>query len=544
VHPFHDEGPGAPAVSDNAREVGSMSFSTISRSGVAVAVLVAVSTTVGIAPAQAEPGCTSGMLDLNGDGHKDVAVGAPDATVNGKAGAGLVEVRMRTDAGEVVRTVTAPLPKAGDHFGAAVGDVDLSSHEDEGIICSSLVVGAPGWDAGSDLDAGAVFVFPTLDATPVRLDQNFNEESPGTQADAHFGAVLTEQSTGSGDNQLVRDPVFYASAPDYDLGVTTDAGVVQRIRLAGSGNPAVEEIQTISGSSGFRGQAEKGDRFGAAMTGTPYPDELVVGAPGESIGSATSAGEIWFWTPDGQSQQVINQNTAGIPGTAETGDGFGSSVFLGTEVANAAHLRGHDVAVRLFVGTPREDLAGKADAGGVVQLGYTPPTGPGGHGRLVTSGALFWTQDSAGVAGAPEAGDLFGSATESLDLTTAGIPTFVTGAPGEDLGSVKDAGAGYTLGGNRSYDQNTAGVPGSVEAGDRFGAVLGSWRDIGAAPPPSVPPGPGTWSSGLLVGAPGEDAGRGVVVRGLPHGSVAAGTQWVRTANGAARYGAALSATR
>lgn len=187
--------------------------------------------------------------------------------------------------------------------------------------------------------------------------------------------------------------------------------------------------------------------------------------------------------------------------------------------------------VRLFVGTPREDIAGKADVGGVVQLTYAPPGALGQHGHIVTSGARFWTQDTSGVAGSAEKGDLFGSAVESLDLTTAGTATFVIGAPAGDIGSIRDAGAVFTLGGSRSYDQNAAGVPGSVETGDRFGATLGSWRDIAVdLPHSSVPPGPGTWSRGLLVGVPGEDAGRGAVVNGLPHGSVPAGTQWLRGA--------------
>jgi hypothetical protein len=515
-----------------------VSFSIVP-SGIATIVLVAASTTIGVSPAQGEPGCITGMLDFNGDGHKDVAVGSPGATVDGKAGAGRVEIRMRTDAGEVVRIVTLATPHAGDHFGAAVGDVDLSAHGDTLGACSSLVVGAPGHEAAGDTDAGAVFVFPTLDASPLRLDQNFNEEAPGTQPNAHFGSVITEQSTGS---QRDRAPVFYASAPDYDLGVTTDAGVVQQITLTQSGNPAVAEVRTITGDSGFRGTAERGDRFGAAMTGTPYPDELVVGVPGEGIGSAARAGEVWLWTPE--VVQVVNQNTAAVPGSAESGDGFGSSVFLGSEVASAAQRGGHTVPVRLFVGTPREDISTKTDAGSVTQLGYAPPA-PGGRGRIVTSGARAWDQDSPGVAGGTEPGDQFGSAVESLDLTSAGTPTFVVGAPGEDIGTIRDAGGVYTLGGTRGYDESSPGVAGSAETGDRFGATLGSWRDIAVdLPHSSPPPGPGSWSRGLLVGAPGEDAGSGAVISGLPSGTVTSTTQWLGGTGPGAQYGAVLSATR
>src|SRR4029078_5755106 len=94
--------------------------------------------------------------------------------------------------------------------------------------CSSLVVGAPGQDVNGEVDAGAVYVYPTLSSAPTRLDQDFNKEAPGVQGRAHFGGVITEHRTGDAEVELSRAPVLYASAPDYDLGVTTDAGVVQR----------------------------------------------------------------------------------------------------------------------------------------------------------------------------------------------------------------------------------------------------------------------------------------------------------------------------
>ena len=54
------------------------------------------------------------------------------------------------------------------------------------------------------------------------------------------------------------------------------------------------------------------------MSATPFPDELLVGAPGESLGGATRAGAITFWTPG--TVQYLHQDSAGIPGVAETGD--------------------------------------------------------------------------------------------------------------------------------------------------------------------------------------------------------------------------------
>lgn len=505
--------------------------------GLAAATLVA-----GVPAAQAEPGCVSGMNDFNNDGRKDVVVGIPNASIDGHAGAGAVEVRMRDEGGAAFsRTITAPNPHAGDHFGAAVGDVDLSSHVDEMDGCSSLVVGAPGTDVNGEPDAGVVYVFQTLDSAPAMIDQNFTDEAPGTQPGAHFGAAVTEQSTGSNGNNLVRPPVFYAAAPDYDLGVTTDAGVVQRIDIEVTENGLTSSTQTITAASGYLGSSQVGDRFGAAMTGTPYEDELVIGAPGRTTGSAKKAGAIFFWTPT--KRQLITQDSTYVPGANESGDAFGSAVFIGSEVKNAAFTTGHDVPIRILVGVPREDVAGKADAGGVMQLTYTPHTETDGHGRIYLPGAVFWTQNTAGVAGSAETGDLFGSSVESLDLTSGGAVTFVAGAPGEDLGGVIDTGGVATLGGNQWYDEASPGVPGTRERGDRFGAVLGSARDIYADRGSPEPPGPGQWSRGLLVGSPGENTGDGTIVIGLPHGSVTSGTRINPPVLDGA-YGSALGATR
>ena len=190
------------------------------------------------------------------------------------------------------------------------------------------------------------------------------------------------------------------------------------------------------------------------MSATPFPDELLVGAPGESLGGATRAGAITFWTPE--SVQYLHQDSAGIPGAAETGDGFGATIFLGSEVDMAAQRIGEDQAMRLFVSAPFEDVNGQADAGAITQLVLDPPLGQGTRSKVVVSGARSWTQDSAGVAGGAEAGDRFGVSVGSLDLQPSdenggnipdpGAPLFVAGAPGEDIEGVVDAGAVLSLG--------------------------------------------------------------------------------------------------
>jgi hypothetical protein len=85
---------------------------------------------------------------------------------------------------------------------------------------------------------------------------------------------------------------------------------------------------------------------------------------------------------------------------------------------------------------------------GVPQEPHFPGTiGPGevnvfygGVGGLRSHGQLF-TQDSPGVVGGAEPGDRFGSALAAGDFDHDGFADLAVGVPGEDVGSVADGGA-------------------------------------------------------------------------------------------------------
>ncbi|MDX3867552.1 FG-GAP repeat protein [Streptomyces europaeiscabiei] len=64
------------------------------------------------------------------------------------------------------------------------------------------------------------------------------------------------------------------------------------------------------------------------------------------------------------------------------------------------------------------------------------------------------------------------------DVTGDGYPDIAVGVPGEDIGSIRDAGSvvllkggasGLTGTGAQAFDQSDSGVPGASEAGDEFG---------------------------------------------------------------------------
>jgi hypothetical protein len=125
-----------------------------------------------------------------------------------------------------------------------------------------------------------------------------------------------------------------------------------------------------------------------------------------------------------------------------------------------------------------------------------------------------------------------------------GYADVAVGAPGEDIGTVADAGAvwllrgsrtGLTGTGARSFDQNTAHIPGTAEADDAWGAQV------------RLADTDGDGRAELLAAAPGENAGDGAVwllpASGdgpLAEGSWSYGAADLGAAAHAARFGAVI----
>jgi hypothetical protein len=128
----------------------------------------------------------------------------------------------------------------------------------------------------------------------------------------------------------------------------------------------------------------------------------------------------------------------------------------------------------LAVGVSSEDVGAIVDAGAVNVL-Y------GSAGGLSGSGSQLFTQDSAGVVDAAEAGDQFGRAVAVGDFDDDGIDDLTVGVPAEDVGAIVDAGAvnvlkgaagGLTGSGSQQFTQDSPELPDTAEAGDLFGAAL------------------------------------------------------------------------
>lgn len=459
----------------------------------ALAAVVATLGAVLVTPLPASAaGCAHGIpSDFNGDGYSDAVVSDPYATVAGVAQAGRVIVlygdadgRIGEGARSIVRQgagAVGDVAETGDRFGFAVATADLN-----GDGCHDLLIGTPLEDVGTRVNSGlAQIVWGApgglgTGASSRQLTQLTFGESirPGDQLG--FAVDAMDDVTQGG----TPDPDAYAlavGAPGFDVAGRNDAGWVGFLAATDGGVTAMTATQD---TPGVPGAAEAGDRFGASvalgrLTGWKDAVDAAVGVPGEDIGTVVDAGSVTILT-DVYDEIVagvgFDQNSPGVAGHAEKGDRFGSSVDT-VAVGGTSYLA---------AGVPGEDVGSAVDAG-QVQLFRS--------NRVTVSPLAGLTQDSAGVSGVAESGDKFG---DDIAFIPAGAGNstarLAIAAPTED-GAAKDSGGVWVfpvtdLDGETVYTQDSAGMPGGIDAGDRFGASLGAAR--------------GTNETVLLVGVPDD----------------------------------------
>jgi FG-GAP repeat len=233
------------------------------------------------------------------------------------------------------------------------------------------------------------------------------------------------------------------------------------------------------GGSIYQANPETNDGFGSALAGGSFdgitPSDLAVGAPGETVNGAATAGAVDIFTGtasgiSGTNPREFYQGGAAASG-AEAGDRFGASLAAGP-------FRGSGELFDLAIGAPGEDLAqGGADAGQV-------NVHNGSASGLQDAVAKWFTQSSTGVGGGAEAGDQFGNALARgiffNDFNGDGFADLAVGVYGEDIGaSADDAGAVNVLGGSAggpvgisALFYQGSGLGGGAQLGDRVGSAV------------------------------------------------------------------------
>jgi FG-GAP repeat len=275
--------------------------------------------------------------DFNGDTWTDLAVGTPgEKPGGGTAKSGLVYVAK--GASTFFSTTANPTGwwvgegdaggtnENNDKFGAALaaGQVTSTPHAD-------LVVGAPG-EATGGAAGGAVSVVPghsTGKSAGFYRTQNSAGESPETGD--NFAASL---AVGNLDGDAFLD--IAAGAPNEALGTSTNAGAVS---VFGGASTHLASGYTITENLAAE-PVRSGDKFGTSVAIGDVDDngfgDLLAGAPGRTLGSATAAGAAYLFGGRQRSPNSgINLNPgrvitqSGIGEADEANDAFGAAVAMG-----------------------------------------------------------------------------------------------------------------------------------------------------------------------------------------------------------------------
>ncbi|MBK3564872.1 S8 family serine peptidase [Streptomyces sp. MBT62] len=447
--------------------------------------------------------------DFNCDEREDLAVADPEATVGGDAKAGLLRVVYGGGRGTAeLNQDLASVPgdaEPNDYFGDSLATVD---YDKDG--CTDLVVGTPREDVGSATDAGAVDVLYGASGglgtgrAALHLEQGTGAEgilAAASESGDRMGAAVAAGRT------LDQEPYLIIGVPGEDIDGKADTGAVFYLR--GTVNRTL-----IQGSSGVAGTLEAGDKFGSSVTASP--EYVAVGIPGEGLvafpgpnATEVTAGQVDVMSHELNGSGVpahvgsVDEVSPAVSGDAEAGDQFGASV----SATQALFVQGFPWprrATYIAIGVPGEDItyggAVKADAGRAVVVRVEKIASP-----VISEINSGYDQGPDDITGAPEAGDRMGAQVSVVNrdpgttATDAGL-VMAVGLPGEDIGTVVDAGAVEVFGlrsapgvTDRWIEAgNASGMPGSPATSQSAGTSLyGTQANLYIG----MPYGPGAYGS-------------------------------------------------
>jgi len=342
--------------------------------------------------------------DFNGDGFDDLAIGVRLKNLGpGKNEAGAVHIlygsnKGLTSAGNQFWTQDSPgiEGEAGvaEQFGINLAAADFGKDDSSGCY-DDLAIGVP-------FNEGAVnVIYGSASGLTSAGNQLWQQTK---EANSWFGLALAAGSFRQLDSvcgkKKISDLVVGAPGPGADpSGTLASAGATFVIYGTDSGLTNTDSQKWTQNSPGMPNFMEKGDQFGSAL-GTGHSaangEYLVIGVPGESLGTAFSAGAIHILYTDPSTglltsagSKFYDQDTPGIQDKVEANDSFGFSIGIGDFNSD-----GEDDVV---VGVPFEYLKGVRYVGAINVL-YSAGT----------SFTQFFHQNKEDMKGVEEAEDEFG----------------------------------------------------------------------------------------------------------------------------------------
>ncbi|WP_433397677.1 FG-GAP-like repeat-containing protein [Streptomyces sp. CA-146814] len=450
--------------------------------------------------AQAAPGqVPSNRADFNNDGIADLIAGVPQASSaagqvsilpgsgNGPSSTGL---KVITQSGAVPGS-----PEPGDRFGAdvAYGDVDGDGRTD-------LAVGSPGEADSVNKERGNVIVL--TGSSQLTQGDYFTtaNDDPRNPAMARLGtAVAMGDITGDGLDDVVGVGLGSGGSGGWLVWRDSATKKATTLRLTFEDLKYVDVAAGDFNGDGFddvavttvdrHGRARAYEYQSAGRTGLTYAMAIQMGA-----GRTIDAGDI---DQDGRDDIVIGQ-----PASPEVDPAYGGTI-------------GGQVTVKLG-----QDY-------GLYYRGHTTTI----------------SQSTPNVPGEAEEGDAMGASVALRDLNGDKTLDIVTGLPGEDstVNGVTSADAGsvlllhlsatadgIALKSATGLSQGTGGIGGAGEPGDQFGSAVTAGDFTGNG------------TTGLVLGASGENNGDGTTIYRTATGTAAFLSKSIAGAPSGSRLGSVL----
>ncbi len=336
---------------------------------------------------------------------------------------------------------------------------------------------------------------------------------------AHAAAKPAQMGDFNGDGYAD----LAIGAPNGKVGGTT-GGYVGIVYGSKAGAKTSHHQIISQNSAGVPGAAENGDRFGASLAAADFDgdgySDLAIGSPGEIVNGSTAPGTVTivFGSSKGLSSSAI---TIPRPATSPEASAFGTSLVAGEfnqdghrDLAISAGAAVRVVYGRAGLRSSKPTLKDIPVGENLNALAAGDVTGDG-HEDLVISSTeqdadlstiAVYPGSASGLATTPLAAKGAGSAGAPIavgDIDGNGNADVVVGGgfdtPGGDFTLYPGGPEGLDATRTTQWNQDSPGVPGGDEPGDRFGAAV-AVRDVN-----------GDGKADVLAGAPGEDNGTGAV---------------------------------
>jgi Ca2+-binding RTX toxin-like protein len=314
----------------------------------------------------------AGGRDLNGDGHADVLVGAPQADRNGRVNSGTVYAIFGK--GNTANVDAATLGSGGYAIdGAAAGDQLQNAAMTSDLTGDGrpdTLVGAPLADGAGRVDAGAAYLVPgRADNSSVDLSAAGSAAYVvrGAAAGDAAGSAVAQGGDLDGDGT----PDLLVGAPGADNNGRLDSGSAYVLLGARSGGTV--DLAALGAAWRIDGQAA-GDAAGTAVDGggdlnADGHADLAVGSPYNDSRGRSNNGSVRVLYGGGFSG-VVDLATTGVPGFRA--DGSASTDNAGISVASTRDANA-DGWSDLLIGAWRSDHLRRGDSGSMYYLwGYGP----------------------------------------------------------------------------------------------------------------------------------------------------------------------------